>query len=51
MEFVELIEKSWNRIQRFTRKHPRPFVAKILAGGRVEEANIADVTADLIRVF
>ena len=45
-ELVELIEKSWNRIQRFAQHHPRPFVAKILADGRVEEDRRAIV--DLI---
>jgi predicted nuclease of predicted toxin-antitoxin system len=33
-----LIGKAWHRIQRFAEKHDRPFVAKILADGRVEEA-------------
>jgi len=37
-ELVELIRISWSRIERFARKHDRPFVAKILADGRVEEA-------------
>ena len=35
-ELVEIINKAWRRIQRFTKKHPRPFVAKILADGRIE---------------
>ncbi len=48
-ELVELIEKSWNRIQRFAQHHPRPFVAKILADGRVEEDRRAIV--DLIHLF
>lgn len=48
-QLVELIEKSWNRIQRFARKHPRPFVAKILADGRVEEDRRAIL--DLIHLF
>jgi hypothetical protein len=37
-ELVVLVAKAWNRIQRFAAKHERPFVAKILADGRVEEA-------------
>jgi hypothetical protein len=37
-ELVELIHTSWRRIERFAKKHNRPFVAKILADGRVEEA-------------
>jgi len=37
-DLVALIGKAWNRIQRFAEKHDRPFVAKILADGRVEEA-------------
>jgi hypothetical protein len=37
-ELVELICISWNRMERFARNHDRPFVAKILADGRVEEA-------------
>ena len=36
-ELVELINKAWRRIQHFAEKHPRPFVAKILADGRIEE--------------
>lgn len=36
---VSLVGKAWNRIQRFADKHDRPFVAKILADGRVEEAS------------
>lgn len=36
-ELVELVNKAWNRIQKFVNKHKRPFVAKILADGRVEE--------------
>jgi len=36
-ELVNLIGKAWHRIQRFANKHERPFVAKILADGRVEE--------------
>lgn len=35
-ELVKLIKKAWRRIQKFTKKHPRPFVAKILADGRIE---------------
>jgi hypothetical protein len=38
IELVQLVENAWNRIQRFAAKHERPFVAKILSGGRVEEA-------------
>jgi hypothetical protein len=38
-ELVSLVGKAWNRIQRFTEKHDRPFVAKILADGRVEKAS------------
>jgi len=37
-EIVELIRISWSRIERFAKKHDRPFVAKILADGRVEKA-------------
>jgi predicted nuclease of predicted toxin-antitoxin system len=37
-ELVELIHASWRRIERFAERHERPFVAKILADGRVEEA-------------
>ena len=37
-ELVELISASWRRMERFARKHERPFVAKILADSRVEEA-------------
>jgi hypothetical protein len=37
-EIVELIRISWNRIQQFARRRNRPFVAKILADGRVEDA-------------
>jgi hypothetical protein len=37
-ELVELINKAWKGIQRFAKKHDRPFVGKILADGRVEEA-------------
>lgn len=37
-ELVELIRVSWPRIERFAGKHERPFVAKILADGRVERA-------------
>ncbi len=36
-QLVELINKAWRRIQKFAQKHPRPFVAKILAEGRIEE--------------
>jgi hypothetical protein len=38
-DLVVLIGKAWNRIHRFAEKHDRPFVAKILADGRVEEAS------------
>ncbi len=38
-DLVALIGKAWNRIQRFAEKHDRPFVAKILADGRIEEAS------------
>jgi hypothetical protein len=38
-DLVALIGKAWHRIQRFANKHDRPFVAKILADGRVEEAS------------
>ena len=34
-ELVELIIKAWGRIQRFARKYDPPFVAKILADGRI----------------
>ena len=37
-ELVVLIIKAWNRIEKFATKNNRPFVAKILADGRVEEA-------------
>lgn len=37
-ELVALIIKSWKRIEKFAGKYDRPFVAKILANGRVEEA-------------
>jgi len=37
-ELVVLIVRSWKRIEKFAQKHNRPFVAKILADGRVEEA-------------
>jgi hypothetical protein len=37
-ELIELIRHAWNRVQKFAEKHKRPFVAKILADGRVEEA-------------
>ena len=36
-QLVELIHKAWSRIQKFVQKHPRPFVAKILADGHIEE--------------
>lgn len=35
-ELVALIRDSWPRIERFARAHSRPFIAKILASGRVE---------------
>lgn len=38
-ELVNLIGKAWHRIQLFANKHERPFVAKILADGRVERAS------------
>ena len=38
VQLVELIGTSWRRIERFAKKHDRPFVAKILANGRVEKA-------------
>lgn len=37
-ELVALIAKAWKRIEKFAEKHNRPFVAKILADGRVEVA-------------
>jgi hypothetical protein len=37
-ELVQLIHSAWGRIQKFIKNHPRPFVAKILADGRVEMA-------------
>jgi predicted nuclease of predicted toxin-antitoxin system len=37
-ELVRLIAKAWPRMQRFTDRHRRPFMAKILADGRVEDA-------------
>ncbi len=36
-ELVQLINRAWRRIQRFAEHHERPFVAKILADGHVEE--------------
>lgn len=36
-ELVELIGKAWWRIQKFAEKNSRPFVAKILADGRIEK--------------
>ena len=36
-DLVSLVGKAWNRIQRFAARHDRPFVAKILADGHVEE--------------
>lgn len=36
-ELVSLVNDAWKRINRFAEKHSRPFVAKILADGRVEE--------------
>ena len=36
-DLVSLVGKAWNRIQRFAVRHNRPFVAKILADGHVEE--------------
>ena len=35
-ELVALIRNAWPRIERFARKHRRPFIAKILAEGRIE---------------
>ena len=35
-ELVELVAKAWPHIRRFAELHQRPFVAKILADGRVE---------------
>lgn len=37
-ELVEIIGFTWKRIRRFVNNHQRPFVAKILADGRVERA-------------
>lgn len=37
-ELVAMIGNCWSRIQRFVNNHDRPFVAKILADGRVEQA-------------
>ena len=37
-ELVDMIGNAWSRIQRFANNHERPFVAKILADGRVEQA-------------
>ena len=34
-ELVELIIMAWGRIQRFVRKYDPPFVAKILADGKI----------------
>ena len=36
-ELVALIRESWPKIERFARAHCRPFIAKILASGRVEQ--------------
>lgn len=36
-ELVALVATAWPHIQRFADLHPRPFVAKILADGRVQE--------------
>ena len=36
-ELVQLINRAWRRIQHFAEHHNRPFVAKILANGHVEE--------------
>jgi hypothetical protein len=36
-ELVQLINSAWRRIERFATRHPRPFVAKILSDGHVEE--------------
>jgi hypothetical protein len=35
-ELVALVRRAWPRIERFARDHSRPFIAKILANGRVE---------------
>lgn len=37
-ELVDLVARAWPHIQRFADRHARPFVAKILADGRVEDA-------------
>ncbi len=36
-ELVELVAKAWPHIRRFAELHQCPFVAKILADGRVED--------------
>lgn len=36
-ELVVLISRAWPRIERFARKNRRPFIAKILAEGRIEK--------------
>jgi len=37
-ELVSLMNNAWHRVMRFAEKHNRPFVAKILANGHVDEA-------------
>jgi predicted nuclease of predicted toxin-antitoxin system len=35
-ELVELIREAWPRIERYALENPRPFIARILAEGRIE---------------
>ncbi|HEY3276706.1 MAG TPA: DUF5615 family PIN-like protein [Syntrophorhabdaceae bacterium] len=43
-ELVQLINSAWRRMQRFAEQHERPFVAKILADGHVEEVRYQSET-------
>ena len=36
-ELVDLVRLAWPRIERFARKNPRPFIARILVDGHVEK--------------
>ncbi len=36
-DLVTMITSAWKRMQKFIKNHDRPFVAKILSNGRVEE--------------
>ena len=35
-ELVSLIVAAWPHLERFARKQPRPFVARVLAAGKVQ---------------